>query len=448
MGMLMDMVHGFVCYAMADKAGGNMFYDYAKVHVKAGDGGNGIVAWRREKYVPMGGPAGGDGGNGGSIILEADNNLRTLIDFRYNTHYKAERGKHGQGSSMHGSSAEDKILKVPVGTVVRDAETEQILADLTASGQRVVVAKGGRGGRGNTHFVSSTHRAPTLAENGDAGEERWITLELKLLADVGLVGFPNVGKSTIISHVSAAKPKIADYHFTTIVPNLGMVKVDEGRSFVMADIPGLIEGAAEGAGLGHRFLRHTERTKVLVHVLDISGSEGRNPLEDFAIVNQELERYNSKLMKRPMVIAANKTDILGEEDYLTRLKEELPEYEVFPISAATGEGLKPLVYRLAELVEQTELEVEEVTPTDEVKVTKSVEDEVKFVIEQDELGVYVVSGAEIERQWRRTNFVNEDAVSRFLQIVEAMGVVNALRDMGCKDGDTVRIKDVEFDFVD
>lgn len=448
MGMLMDMVHGFVCYAMADKAGGNMFYDYAKVHVKAGDGGNGIVAWRREKYVPMGGPAGGDGGNGGSIILEADNNLRTLIDFRYNTHYKAERGKHGQGSSMHGSSAEDKILKVPVGTVVCDAETEQILADLTASGQRVVVAKGGRGGRGNTHFVSSTHRAPTLAENGDAGEERWITLELKLLADVGLVGFPNVGKSTIISHVSAAKPKIADYHFTTIVPNLGMVKVDEGRSFVMADIPGLIEGAAEGAGLGHRFLRHTERTKVLVHVLDISGSEGRNPLEDFAIVNQELERYNSKLMKRPMVIAANKTDILGEEDYLTRLKEELPEYEVFPISAATGEGLKPLVYRLAELVEQTELEVEEVTPTDEVKVTKAVEDEVKFVIEQDELGVYVVSGAEIERQWRRTNFVNEDAVSRFLQIVEAMGVVNALRDMGCKDGDTVRIKDVEFDFVD
>ena len=425
-----------------------MFYDYAKVHVKGGDGGNGIVAWRREKYVPMGGPAGGDGGNGGSIILEADNNLRTLIDFRYNTHYKADKGRHGQGSSMHGSSADDKVLKVPVGTVVRDAETEQILADLTAAGQRVVVAKGGRGGRGNTHFVSSTHRAPTLAENGDAGEERWITLELKLLADVGLVGFPNVGKSTIISHVSAAKPKIADYHFTTIVPNLGMVKVDEGRSFVMADIPGLIEGAADGAGLGHRFLRHTERTKVLVHVLDISGSEGRNPLEDFAIVNQELERYNAKLIKRPMVIAANKTDIMGEVDYLEQLKAELPEYEVFPISAATGEGLKPLVYRLAELVEQTELEPEEVTPTDEVKVTKAVEEEVKFVIEQDEFGVFVVSGPEIERQWRRTNFANEDAVSRFLQIVEAMGVVRELREVGCKDGDTVRIKDVEFDFMD
>ena len=425
-----------------------MFYDYAKVHVKAGDGGNGIVAWRREKYVPMGGPAGGDGGNGGSIILEADNNLRTLIDFRYNTHYKADRGQHGQGSNMHGSTAEDKVLKVPVGTVVRDADTQQILADLTTHGQRLVVAKGGRGGRGNTHFVSSTHRAPTLAENGDAGEERWITLELKLLADVGLVGFPNVGKSTIISHVSAAKPKIADYHFTTITPNLGMVKVDEGRSFVMADIPGLIEGAAEGAGLGHRFLRHTERTKVLVHVLDISGSEGRDPLEDFAIVNRELENYNPALMKRPMVIAANKTDIMGEVDYLQKLQEELPEYEVFPVSAATGEGLKSLVYRLAELVEQVELEPEDVTPTEEVKVTKVEENEVKFEIEQDADGVFVVFGPEIERHWRRTNFVNDDAVSRFLQIVEAMGVVKALREHGCKDGDTVRIKDVEFDFMD
>ncbi len=448
MGMLTVMEHGSVCCVTADKAGAEMFYDYAKVHVKAGDGGNGIVAWRREKYVPMGGPAGGDGGDGGSIILEADNNLRTLIDFRYNTHYKADRGKHGQGSSMHGSDAEDKVLRVPVGTVVRDAETTQILADLTTPGQRVVVAKGGRGGRGNTHFVSSTHRAPTLAENGDAGEERWITLELKLLADVGLVGFPNVGKSTIISHVSAAKPKIADYHFTTIVPNLGMVKVDEGRSFVMADIPGLIEGAADGAGLGHRFLRHTERTKVLVHVLDISGSEGRDPLEDFAVVNRELERYNAALMKRPMVIAANKTDIMGDVDYLARLQQELPEYEVFPISAATGEGLKPLIYRLAQLVEQVELEPEETTSAEEIKVTRAVEEKVKFIIERDSNGTFVVSGPEIERHWKRTNFANDDAVSRFLQIVEAMGVVQALREQGCKDGDTVRIQDIEFDFMD
>lgn len=427
-----------------------MFYDYAKVNVKAGDGGNGIVAWRREKYVAMGGPAGGDGGNGGSIILEADGGLRTLIDFRYHTHYKADRGAHGQGSNMHGRSAEDKVLRVPVGTVVRDAETGQIMADLTQEGQQVVVAKGGKGGRGNTHFVSSTHRAPTLAENGDAGEERWITLELKLLADVGLVGFPNVGKSTIISHVSAAKPKIADYHFTTIVPNLGMVKVDEGRSFVMADIPGLIEGAAEGAGLGHRFLRHTERTRVLVHVLDISGSEGRNPLEDFAIVNQELGNYNPTLLKRPMLIAANKMDIDGSEEQLALLKEALPDYEVFPISAATGEGLKPLIYRLADLIDEVDLEEIEPVVVEEMKITKAapLQQEEKFVIEQEAEGLFVVSGPEIERHWRRTNFTHEDAVSRFLQIVEAMGVVKALREAGCQDGDTVRIKDIEFDFMD
>lgn len=425
-----------------------MFYDYAKVNVKAGDGGNGIVAWRREKYVAMGGPAGGDGGNGGSIILEADGGLRTLIDFRYHTHYKANRGSHGQGSNMHGRSAEDKVLRVPVGTVVRDAESNQILADLTKEGQQVVVAKGGRGGRGNTHFVSSTHRAPTLAENGDAGEERWITLELKLLADVGLVGFPNVGKSTIISHVSAAKPKIADYHFTTIVPNLGMVKVDEGRSFVMADIPGLIEGAADGAGLGHRFLRHTERTRVLVHVLDISGSEGRDPLEDFAVVNRELGNYNATLLKRPMIIAANKMDIDGSEEQLEQLRAALPDYEIFPVSAATGEGLKPLVYRLADLVDQVDLEEIETVATEEVKITKAVQEEEKFVIEKETEGIYVVSGPEIERHWRRTNFVNDDAVSRFLQIVEAMGVVKALREQGCQDGDTVKIKDIEFDFMD
>lgn len=425
-----------------------MFYDYAKVHMKAGDGGNGIVAWRREKYVPMGGPAGGDGGDGGSIILEADNGLRTLIDFRYQTHYKAERGGHGQGSNMHGKNAEDQVLKVPVGTVVRNAETQQILADLISHGQRVIVAKGGRGGRGNTHFVSSTHRAPTLAENGDAGEDLWITLELKLLADVGLLGFPNVGKSTIISHVSAAKPKIADYHFTTITPNLGMVKVDEGRSFVMADIPGLIEGAADGAGLGHRFLRHTERTKVLVHVLDISGSESRDPLEDFQIVNQELEKYNASLMKRPMVIVANKIDIPSSDENLARLKETLGEYEIFPVSAATGQGLKPLVYRLAQLVEEAVIEDISFVTEDEVKITTVKKEEVKFVIEKNEEDIFVVSGPEIERHWRRTNFANEDAVSRFLQIVEAMGVVKALREKGCQDGDTVRIKDIEFDFMD
>lgn len=427
--------------------GDDMFYDYAKVNLKAGDGGNGIVAWRREKYVAMGGPAGGDGGRGGSIIVEADNGLRTLIDYRYHTHYKADRGEHGQGSSMHGRGAEDKILRVPVGTVVRDGESNQVLADLTTQGQRVVVAKGGKGGRGNTHFVSSTHRAPTLAENGDKGEERWIVLELKLLADVGLVGFPNVGKSTIISHVSAAKPKIADYHFTTLVPNLGMVKVNEGKSFVMADIPGLIEGAADGAGLGHRFLRHTERTRVLVHVLDISGSEGRDPLEDFKIVNQELEKYNAQLIKRPMIIAANKTDIVGEDDHLKLLREALPEYEIFPVSAVTGQGLKPLIYRLSDMLDEIDLQEFEPVVEEEMKVTK-VELKPKFFIDRDEEGTFVVSGPEVERHWTRTNFVNDDAVSRFLQIMESMGVVKELRVAGAKDGDNVKIMDVEFDFMD
>lgn len=424
-----------------------MFYDYAKVNVKAGDGGNGIVAFRREKYVAMGGPAGGDGGNGGSIILKADEGLRTLIDFRYNTHYKADRGAHGQGSSQHGKSAENKILRVPVGTVVRDAESGQILADLTAQGQEVVVAKGGRGGRGNTHFVSSTHRAPTLAENGDKGEERWITLELKLLADVGLVGFPNVGKSTIIAHVSAAKPKIADYHFTTIVPNLGMVKVDEGKSFVMADIPGLIEGAAEGAGLGHRFLRHTERTRVLVHVLDISGSEGRDPLEDFAAVNRELAKYNEALIKRPMIIAANKTDLAMDDENMKRLQEALPEYEVFPISAATGQGLKPLIYRLSEILDEIPMELSAPAPEEELKITK-VEEKPKFFVKRDMSGDFVVYGPEVDRHYNRTQFENDDAVTRFLQIMEAMGVVKALREAGAKDGDTVHINEIAFDFVD
>lgn len=424
-----------------------MFYDYAKIHVQAGDGGNGIVAFRREKYVPMGGPAGGDGGKGGSIILQADEGLRTLIDFHYNNHYKAARGEHGQGSSMHGRGAKDKVLLVPVGTVVRDAESHVLLADLTKPGQRVIVAQGGKGGRGNTHFVSSTHRAPTLAENGDKGEARWITLELKLLADVGLVGFPNVGKSTLIAHVSAAKPKIADYHFTTITPNLGMVKVDEGKSFVMADIPGLIEGAAEGAGLGHRFLRHTERTRVLVHVLDISGSEGRDPLEDFAVVNAELGKYNPHLLERPMVIAANKMDIVDGEENLQHLRDALPEYEIFPISAATGQGLKPLIYRISALLDEIGVLPETPVETDEMKITK-VEEQPKFFVERDISGNFVVYGPEIDKHYNRTQFANDDATARFLQIVESMGVVKALREAGAKDGDTVRIHEIEFDFLD
>ncbi|KJS22049.1 MAG: GTPase ObgE [Clostridiaceae bacterium BRH_c20a] len=424
-----------------------MFYDYAKINVKAGDGGNGMVAFRREKYVPYGGPAGGDGGNGGSIILEADEGLRTLVDFRYRAHYKGDRGEHGQAKNMHGRNSEDKILRVPVGTIVKDSESERIIADLSKTGQRVVVAKGGRGGRGNSRFVSSTHRTPTLAENGDAGEESWIILELKLLADVGLVGFPNVGKSTMISRVSAAKPKIADYHFTTITPNLGLVRIDEGRSFVMADIPGLIEGAAEGAGLGHRFLRHTERTKVLVHVLDISGSEARDPLEDFRIVNNELKKYSQYLVDRPMVIAANKIDLPEAENNLKLVMEELKDYEIFPISAVTGQGLQPLVYRLADILDEAESDAEVPQVEEEQLRMVRLENKPQFYIKQED-GVFTVSGPEIDKHWTRTNFDNEQAARRFLQIIDSMGVIKALREQGAKDGDVIRIKTLEFDFVD
>ena len=308
-----------------------MFYDRTKIYVKAGNGGNGAVSFRREKYVPLGGPDGGDGGRGGDIILVADEGLRTLVDFRYKRHYKGDRGEHGQGKDRHGKSAEDLILRVPVGTIVKDAETGEILADFTKHGQREVVAKGGRGGRGNARFISNTNKAPTVAERGEPGEERWLLLELKLLADVGLVGFPNVGKSTLISKVSAARPKIADYPFTTLVPNLGVVRVEE-ESFVMADIPGIIEGAHTGAGLGLEFLRHVERTRLLLHVLDISGSEGRDPVQDFEIINRELREYSPALAERPMLVVPNKIDLPGSEDNLARLREHLRDkYEIFPI---------------------------------------------------------------------------------------------------------------------
>ena len=424
-----------------------MFYDYTKINVKAGDGGNGCSAFRREKFVPFGGPAGGDGGKGGDIILKADPGLRTLIDFRYQTHYKAKRGEHGEGSSMHGRSADDQILRVPVGTIVKDADSGRVVADLIEPGQEVIVAKGGRGGRGNKHFKSGKNTAPTLAENGDLGENKWLILELKLLADVGLVGFPNVGKSTLVSMVSAAKPKIADYHFTTLSPNLGLVKVTDGESFVMADIPGLIEGAAEGAGLGHRFLRHTERTKVLIHVLDIAGSEGRDPFEDFQVINRELEKYSPKLIQRPMIIAANKMDITGAEELLEDFKAKIPEYEIFPISAVTGDGVKKLVYRAYELLQTVpdDLFTEEIDQ-EEIKITKVVE-EIPFTIKKDGNTFYVM-GDEIERLYHKTQFSSDEGMMRFIKIIDGMGVVDELRRKGAKDGDTVVVKDIEFDFLD
>lgn len=427
-----------------------MFYDYAKVNVKAGDGGNGIVAFRREKYVPKGGPAGGDGGKGGSIILRADEGLRTLIDFRYQTHYKGKRGDHGSGAKQHGRSADDIVLRVPVGTVVRDADTKKLLGDLRHHGQEIVVAQGGRGGRGNARFVSSTHRAPAFAENGEKGEERWITLELKLLADVGLVGFPNVGKSTIISRVSAAKPKIANYHFTTLEPNLGMVRVDAGRSFVIADVPGLVEGAAEGAGLGHRFLRHVERTRVLVHVVDLSGSEGRDPLEDLAVIRGELERYAPQLNEKPMVIVANKVDLMSDDDRdaaLTRLSEAYPEVRIFPMSAATDSDLNELVYHLADILDAigpVEYAEEDFEPVEE----EPQKQEAPFRVQKIGPDAYEVVGPQIDGLVGRTQFERDEAVERFMKILDNMGIEKALREAGIQDGDTVIVGPMALDYLE
>lgn len=429
-----------------------MFYDYAKINVIGGAGGNGIVAFRREKYVPKGGPAGGDGGDGGDIRLRADNGLRTLIDFRYQTHYKGERGMHGQGSKQHGRSGEDVILRVPTGTIVRDSATNRIMADLSHHGDEVVVAKGGRGGRGNTRFVSSTHRAPAYAENGEPGEERWITLELKLLADVGLVGFPNVGKSTIISRISAAKPKIANYPFTTLEPNLGVVQVDPGRSFVVADVPGLVEGAAEGAGLGHRFLRHVERCRVLVHVVDASGSEARNPIQDIETINSELSRYAPELAERPMILVANKMDLLTveEQDAVLRdLQDAYPDMEVFRASAVTGDGVQQVVYRAADLLDAVGGEMLTFEAEDEVPVPKLKEEDVPgFYVEETEPGIWQVTGPEIDSLVRRTQFERDEGVERFMNIIDKMGVEKALRKAGIQEGHTVVVGPMEFDFVE
>lgn len=419
-----------------------MFVDYARIYVKGGDGGNGVVAFRREKYVPMGGPSGGDGGRGGNVVFVADEGLKTLMDFRYKKHFKAERGEHGQGKNMHGKSGEDLIVKVPVGTVIKDDATGEVIADLTQHGQEVIVAKGGRGGRGNARFVTSVNRAPTFAENGEPGEERWIRLELKLLADVGLVGFPNAGKSTLISRISAAKPKIADYPFTTLVPNLGVVQTKNKETFVAADIPGLIENASEGAGLGHDFLRHIERTRVLLFLLDTAQTEGRDVLNDYQILRRELEKYNPELLKRPYLIVANKMDIPEAYENLVRLREAYGD-KVHPISAVTGEGIEELIEKTYELLKS----VPEDLYVGEERIVRKYEEEVPFVINKVN-GVYEVSGKRIERLVAMTNFNTEEGLRRFQHAVIRMGLEDALKEMGIKEGDIVRIKDFEFEYTE
>ena len=425
-----------------------MFIDKAKIFVKAGNGGNGAVSFRREKYVPAGGPDGGDGGRGASVIFEVDNDLRTLMDFKYQRKYVATPGGDGSKKRQAGKNGEDLVLKVPAGTIIRDEATGKIIADLKEEGERAVVARGGRGGKGNQHFANAVRQAPNFAKSGTDGEERWVILELKMIADVGLLGFPNVGKSTFLSVVTAAKPKIANYHFTTLTPNLGVVKTKYGDSFVLADIPGLIEGAAEGVGLGHDFLRHVERTKVLIHIVDISGLEGRNALEDFDAINDELKLYNKKLSTRPQVVVANKIDILEDESVYEEFKTTLEDrgYKVFKMSAATREGIDDVIAYVSqvlkdaeeiELVSEEELYVPELDAIEEEGLQVEIED-----------GVYVVTGKALRRIMYSVNFEDMESIQFFQKAMESQGVFDKLREMGIEDGDTVKIYEIEFEFYD
>ncbi|MCK1210382.1 GTPase ObgE [Streptococcus uberis] len=437
----------------------SMFLDTAKISVQAGRGGDGMVAFRREKYVPNGGPWGGDGGKGGSVIFKVDEGLRTLMDFRYNRKFRAKAGEKGMTKGMHGRGSEDLIVLVPQGTTVKDAETGKVITDLVENGQEYVIAKGGRGGRGNIRFATPRNPAPEIAENGEPGEERELELELKILADVGLVGFPSVGKSTLLSVVSAAKPKIGAYHFTTIVPNLGMVRTKSGDSFAMADLPGLIEGASQGVGLGTQFLRHIERTRVILHVIDMSASEGRDPYEDYVSINNELETYNLRLLERPQIIVANKMDMPEAEEHLASFKEKLAaEYDefddmpqIFPVSTLAKQGLDSLLDATANLLASTDefllYDESDYQVEDEVYYGFS-EEEKAFEITRDDDASWVLSGEKLERLFVMTNMERDESIMKFARQLRGMGVDEALRERGAKDGDLVRIGNFEFEFVD
>lgn len=424
-----------------------MFIDKARIFVKAGNGGNGAVSFRREKYVPAGGPDGGDGGRGANIIMVADTGLRTLMDFKYKKKYSAQHGEDGSKKKRAGKNGEDLILSVPEGTVIRDEKTGLIIADLKKAGDQAVVARGGYGGKGNQHFANAVRQAPAFAKSGTDGQERWITLELKMIADVGLLGFPNVGKSTFLSVVTSAKPKIANYHFTTLTPNLGVVQTRHGESFVIADIPGIIEGAADGVGLGHDFLRHVERTKVLVHIVDISGIEGRDPIDDFEKINEELRLYNERLSTRPQLVVANKSDLLFDESIYENFKKTMEEkgYEVFKMSAATMDGVDQVIDRVSQLLNEVE-EVELVSQEEMYRPELDVDDEAGLKIEVDEDGIYVVTGKELRRIMYSVNFDDMESLQFFQAQMEAKGVFDMLREAGIEDGDTVKIYELEFEF--
>ncbi|MCH4178671.1 MAG: GTPase ObgE [Megasphaera sp.] len=421
-----------------------MFIDRARIFVQSGRGGDGMSSFRHEKFVPKGGPDGGDGGQGGSVILVADSNTNTLVDFRYRRLFKAKIGGKGQGSNKYGRDAEDLRIVVPVGTIVRDEATDQVMADLSSPGQEAVIAKGGRGGRGNWHFRSSANRTPTFAEKGEPGEEHWLRMELKVLADVGLLGYPSVGKSSILRKVSAAQPEVAEYHFTTLNPILGVVTLPEMRSFVMADIPGLIDGAAEGVGLGYDFLRHVERTKILIHVLDVSGMEGRDPIDDFEKINAELAKYSDKLAKKLQIVAANKIDMLGDSDNLERLQAYMDErgIEVFPICALSGEGMDALLERVWERLEAYDETPEETTE----EVVYKAKEKPDFEVKRGEDGAFVITGPRIENLVAMTNFDDDQSLRRFQRIWRYMELDKLLLSKGIKEGNTVRICMMEFEY--
>lgn len=430
-----------------------MFVDQVKIDLKAGSGGNGIVAFRREKFVPNGGPAGGDGGRGGNIIFRVDPGLRTLMDFRYKRKFKAEPGRNGMSKQMTGKSAQDLVIAVPGGTIVKDVDTDQVIGDLTENGQELVVAHGGRGGRGNMHFASPRNPAPEIAENGEPGQELTVTLELKVLADVGLIGFPSVGKSTLLSVVTSAKPKIAEYHFTTLVPNLGMVQLDDGRDFVIADIPGLIEDASQGIGLGFEFLRHVERTKVLLHLVDMSGLTEEDPFDNFKKINTELRRYNPILMERRQIIVPTKMDLPNAEENLKQFMnlitndEEYSGTEVFPISSITHSGLQDLMLHTADILDQTpDTPLVDVPESDETAEYNFNEDK-GFEIENID-DVWVITGDRIEKLFKMTDTTHDESMLRFARQMRGMGIDDELRKLGAKNGDNVQILDFVFEFVE
>ena len=426
-----------------------MFADRAKIFIRSGKGGDGHVSFRRELYVPNGGPDGGDGGRGGDVIFEVDEGLNTLQDYRHRRKYAAKDGEQGGKRRCHGKDAEDIVLKVPEGTVVKEAESGKVIADMSGDNRRQVILKGGRGGLGNQHFATSTMQIPKYAQPGQPSQELWVNLELKVIADVGLVGFPNVGKSTFLSRVTNAQPKIANYHFTTLNPNLGVVDLPDGRGFVIADIPGLIEGASEGLGLGHEFLRHIERTKLMIHVVDAAGTEGRDPVDDIYKINAELKAYNADIANRPQVIAANKIDAIysdPENDPIKRLKDEFePQgYKVFPISGVTGEGLNELLYYVSDQLKDLDAAPivfeQEYFPEDELIYV-----DLPYTVEKED-GMYVVEGPKIEKMLGYTNLDSEKGFAFFQKFLKDTGILKELEDAGIEEGDTVRMYGLQFDY--